>query len=135
MEYQINGGPFQPIIDNTPMPMTDICNSLKEGETYTIGIRYARTATAPVGEVKNITIYPRPKSPQGLTYNPNTYILSGVSNKMQFRYTVNSNWVSISNPTVNFKTYVEGHPNAQIEVQYKPTGNIFASPAVIVYLY
>jgi len=74
-EYRVNGGQFIPAGSTTSISVSDIASALAPDETYEVDIRYMRTAARPVGEIKTVTIYPRPAAPQGMTYNPTTYIL------------------------------------------------------------
>lgn len=135
MEYQINGGVYTPAGDVTAMPMADIADSLKAGETYVIRFRYARTATRPASKIKEIVIYPRPDIPTGLSYNTATFTLSGVSSKMQYREVGTATWKSISSSTVKLSSLVGDRTDVKIEVRYKPASGVFASQAVIVNLF
>lgn len=74
-----------------------------------------------------------------LSYNKETYELSGVSNAMQYREVGTTSWKSISRTTVNLKTLINGRTDVQVEIRYKPvsTNNnvVFASKSTIINLY
>ncbi|GEM_PF-4848274 len=134
-EYRINGGEFTPNESGTSMSVSDIADALAPGETWVIDIRYMRTATRPISAIKTLTVYPRPEAPQGMTYDPGTFILSGVSKTMQYREVGKSSWKTISSTTVNLKTLVNNRSDVQIEVRYKVSGNVFVSDMTVVNLY
>ena len=141
MEYRINGGEFINAGDIKKIPVSEFADSLSENETCVFEVRYMRREDYPVGKIKTFIIHPRPTiSSSSLSYDPATFILSGVSKDMQYREKGKSTWKSVSGATVNLKTLVNGRTDVQIEVRYKPqtisTNNYrFASDIVVVNLY
>lgn len=132
MEYQENGGEFQPVGDKNIIQLTEIVDSLSKDESYKLALRYMRTESKPASKTRIITIYPRPEPPKGVQYNASTYILSGVSNKMQFREKDTDKWTSISGTQLNLKSYVTNRPyNVQIELRYSASGGAASYPIII----
>lgn len=135
MEYRINDGDFQSVGDIKSIQLTEAADSLSEGETYRVSIRTKRTEDNPAGVTSILTVYPRPAPPKGVSYDTSTYILSGVTSKMQYREMGTSNWIDLKGP-VNLKALVTGRPaNIQIEVRVKNYAGIYASYPVTVNLY
>ena len=139
MEYRIPGQEFSAINSTANIDVSGIANQLSSDETYVMEFRYKRRTGYPVGIIKALTINPRPKAPDNLSYNKETYELSGVSNAMQYREVGTTSWKSISRTTINLKTLINGRTDVQVEVRYKPvsTNNnvVFASNSTIVNLY
>lgn len=139
LEYKINNGEFKPAGDaNTTIDLAPIADSLSPGQTYTITIRWMRSETRPASQNSVVQVYPRPEPPKGLKYDSSTYILSGVSNKMEWREVGTDKWSSISGTTtqINYKTFLSIRPyNVQIEYRYRVSGSTFASYSTIVNLY
>mgnify|MGYP006876754790 CR=1 FL=1 len=141
MEYRINGGEFISAGDVKKISVSEYADSLSENETCVFEVRYMRRENYPVGKIKTFIIHPRPMiSSSSLNYDPATFILSGVSKDMQYREKGKSTWKSVGGITVNLKTLVNGRPDVQIEVRYKPqtisTDNYrFASDIIVVDLY
>ncbi len=139
MEYRIPGQEFSAINSTANIDVSGITDQLSSDETYVMEFRYKRRTGYPVGIIKTLTINPRPKAPDNLSYNKETYELSGVSNAMQYREVGTTSWKSISRTTVNLKTLINGRTDVQVEIRYKPvsTNNnvVFASKSTIINLY
>lgn len=140
MEYRKNGGEFTKVGDEKALPLSEIADALSGNETYVLEFRYMRREDYPVGQIKTFVIHPRPEAPSNLSYDATTFTLSGVSAQMQYREVGSTSWRSISGSSLNLKSSVNGRPNVQVEVCYKPK-NIsvdnyaFASKATVVNLY
>ena len=141
MEYRINGGKFRNTGDAKEISVSEFADSLSENETCVFEVRYMRREDYPAGKMKTFIIHPRPMlSSSSLSYDPATFIISGVSKDMQYREKGKSTWKSVGGTTVNLKTLVNGRPDVQIEVRYKPQmisadNYRFASDIIVVDLY
>lgn len=139
MEYRKPGEEFVAIQSTDNIDVSKIADQLSQDETYTMEFRYKRRSGYPIGITKALTINPRPKAPNNLSYNKETYELSGVSNAMQYREVGTTSWKSISKTTINLKSLINGRTDVQLEVRYKPVsandGVFFASYPITIDLY
>ncbi|MCB6202130.1 hypothetical protein [Extibacter muris] len=132
MEYKVNDGKYQPVGDMKVFPLTEIVDSLSKDETYTLAFRYMRTESKPASKTRIITIHSRPAPPKGVQYNVSTYILSGVTNNMEFREKGTDKWTSIGGTQLNLKSYVMNRPyNVQIELRYGASTSAASYPITI----
>lgn len=140
MEYRKDNGEFTKVGDLKTLPLSEIADMLSGNETCVLEFRYVRREDYPVGQIKTFVIHSRPEAPSNLSYDATTFTLSGVSAQMQYREVGSNSWRTISGNTINLKAFVNGRPNVQIEVCYKPktisTDNYaFTSKATVVNLY
>ncbi len=135
MEYSWDGGEYSPVGDRKSMLVTETIDSIPEGQIKTLCVRCTATASKPASKDKVIILYGRNPAPTGLIFDPKTNILSGVDKTMQYREAgSNNSWKSISNTTLNLKSFISGRENIVIEIRYTATQNSSASKSAFVNL-
>ncbi len=119
MEMKVDDGSYFPvtssIIESGAAPYI---NALDEGETATLHIRTRASEESPQGQEQTLTLYPRTAAPSGLSYNPVTATVSGVSIAMQYRLEGGS-WASVTGTTQNMEALLSATSDVNVEFRYK----------------
>ncbi len=126
METSTNGVTYTGITSGSTYSVSNIIDSIQNG-TATLYVRTKATATAPATLSKTFVLYPRAAAPSGLSYNPVTCIVSGVSNTMQYRVQGATTWTAISSTTLNVESLLSKTSNVNLEIRYGPISNVSSS--------
>lgn len=124
MEISYNGSEYI-TVETTSMNMSEIIDELTEA--LTINIRKSATSTVPASANKTITIYPRLTAPTAVVYNGASISLSGVSNKMQYKFETSTSWTTFTGTTFSLLSYASKEQDVKIFVRYSPTTTNAAS--------
>jgi len=113
---------------------TPYINAIDEGETSTLHIRARATETSPQGQEQTLTLYPRSAAPSGLSYDPVTATVSGVTTDMQYRVQ-GGTWAAVTGTTQSVENLLSATTNATLEVRYKAVNGVSsASPSTTLTL-
>lgn len=99
--------------------------------TTSFYVRTVATATAPYSSAKEILLYPRLATPTGITYNPVTCLVSGVSSLMQYRVQGAASWTAISSTTLNAESLLSNSADVVIEIRYKPVSGVSSASKTV----
>ena len=118
MEISYNSSEYV-AVEATSINMSEVIDELTEA--LTVNIRKSATATLPASANKIITIYPRLTAPTAVIYNGASISLSGISNKMQYRFESSTSWTTFTGTTFSLLPYASKEHDIKIFVRYSPT--------------
>lgn len=129
MEVRIDDGPYE-AVTGTSLSMSDVINTIPDGSTMKVYVRYKATSKAQASEAATFTLRPRNQAPSGLTLNPVTLTLNGCTTAMEYKGEKDTSWRSISSTSVSLESYAKGDGPATVLVRFKSTKDNAASQPV-----
>lgn len=126
MEMKIGSGAYEDVTATT-FSTTELIDSLLNGRTLTITIRFKATATAPASLEKVFTLYPRGGRPASLVYDFGANVLNGCSSAMEYRLDTATSWTGLSNKALPLQSYAKIDRDVKVYVRTKATATAAAS--------
>ena len=135
MEYALDDGGYQSADSIIENGISEILDAISGTSPVTMKIRYAADGILAPSAVMPIKLYPRRAAPEGIEFDSNTYIATGVAKSMQyFVEGSSSSWRSVSGTSVNLREYARADRDVIVRFRSKSTSTASVSKSVIISL-
>lgn len=135
MVYSFAGSEYSPVTESMiESGISYFLDQVTGPDPAALLFRNPATESKPASNPIRFNLYPRGNEPTGLTVNPNTYVVSGVNNTMQYLGPGDTAWRNISVTAIDMSYYARGDQEAQILFRTKATNTTAISKSVAVTL-
>ena len=135
MEMKVNDGDYFNVTDAViTAGATSYIDAISAGDTATVDIRVRASEVSPQGPATTVTLYPRVAAPTGLSYDPVSTTVSGVTTDMQYRVQ-GGTWTAVTSTTLNVESLLSSTSDVTLEIRNKAVSGVSsASPSTSVTL-
>lgn len=114
--------------DMTTFNVSEIIDSIAQGETKKVFFRYKANVSSPASKTAEYVLYPRLQAPLGITYNPVTMTVNGLSSQMYYKFGSSvTTWRKLSGTTFSLQSMLSDTEDQIFQVRIGATGNNSAS--------